>query len=515
MNVNWKRLDFLIHRWLGIGLGLLVLVWFVSGIAMIYYPWPMPTASEELARLRPFTVPRDGIGFDSAARTARALLTNRSTHPGADAPELVGGRLMQWGRDGRLVYSMWRQYRHLNQPTVLVDARTARVLSPISRADAVLAARSAVGSRPEVTSVELIESGDHYLLSSEYQVGFPAYVVRFDDSDNTAVYVSRAAGYVVGVVTDLTRWTTWLGTVPHWLYFKWLYSRHITWWLWVSYILPAVAVLAGLTGVVHGSYQLFPRHRRGEWRVSAFRGVSKWHHISGVVFGLLVITWSFSGILEVLGPDGTPTEPQVTRARGTDELKARLTEADALSRWDVAVHMSATPKPLPVAIDFTHLQGRPGYVVHLQGNHQYWVDAVSGATRGEMSAEEARRVAADALEIDAPVLGVQRITRYDTYYYARPHREWPLPTWRVTFADAAHSTLYIDPVSGRPTGFVDSETRWYRWLRDGLHSFDFPWINGKRPLWDLVLLPLMLGGTVAAFTGVWLLIRRLKRLAGV
>jgi hypothetical protein len=59
---------------------------------------------------------------------------------------------------------------------------------------------------------------------------------------------------------------------------------------------------------------------------------------------------------------------------------------------------------------------------------------------------------------------------------------------------------------------VDPETRWYRWLRDGLHSLDFPAINGKRPLWDIVLLPLMLGGTVAAVTGVWLLIRRLARL---
>ena len=138
--------------------------------------------------------------------------------------------------------------------------------------------------------------------------------------------------------------------------------------------------------------------------------------------------------------------------------------------------------------------------------------AVSGATRGELSAEEARRIAAATLQIDAPVVGVQRITRYDTYYYARPHREWPLPTWRVSFADAAHSTLYVDPLSGRPTGFIDSETRRYRWLRDGLHSFDFPGLNGKRPLWDLVLLPLMLGGTATAFTGVWLLVRRLKRL---
>jgi PepSY-associated TM region len=508
--VSWKRVDYLVHRWIGIGLGLLVLVWFVSGIVMIYYPWPMPTESEEFARLHAFTLPANVIGYDSAANVARRYLVNERAGPQAVAPAIVGARLMEW--DGHLVYSVWRQYKYSNQPTVLVDALTARLLSPISRSDAVLAARRVVGPLPVVKRIDLLASGDHYLLSSEYQVGFPAYSVEFDDVANTTVYVSREAGYVVGIVTNLTRWTTWLGTVPHWLYFKWLYSRHISWWLWISYILPAIAMIAGGTGVVLGLHQLFPRRRRGEWRMSAYRGVSKWHHLSGVLFGILVITWSFSGILEVLGPDGTPTDQQVSRARGIDTTIARLTQADALSRLRASSPAFMSIAPLPVAIDFTHLSGRPGYVIHLEGQREYWVDGTSGVVRSQLDADEVRRIAVDALGTDAPVSAVELITKYDTYYYARPHREWTLPTWRVAFSDPAHSTVYVEPVSGKPTGFVDSETRWYRWLRDGLHSLDFPAINGKRPLWDIVLLPLMLGGTVAAVTGVWLLIRRLARL---
>lgn len=508
--MSWKRLDYLVHRWIGIGLGLLVLVWFVSGIVMIYYPWPMPTESEDFARLRAFTLPADVIDYDSAANVARRFLRRESIRSGAAVPAIVGARLMEW--DGHLVYSIWRQYKHTNQPTVLVDALTARILSPVSRSDAILAARRVVGALPPIAGIELLASGDHYLLSSEYQVGFPAYAVKFGDVANTTVYVSRDAGYVVGIVTNLTRWTTWLGTVPHWLYFKWLYSRHVQWWLWVSYILPAIAMIAGITGVVLGLHQLFPRRRRGEWRVSAYRGVSKWHHVSGILFGLLVITWSFSGILEVLGPDGTPTDQQVSRVRGADTSAARVTQLDALDKARSALPASLSIAALPVAIDFTYLQGQPGYVVHLQGDHKYWIDATTDSARSDLSAEEARRIAVDALGTNAPVSSVQFITSYDTYYYARPHREWSLPAWRVAFADAAHSTFYIDPISGKPTGFVDSETRWYRWLRDGMHSLDFPAINGKRPLWDLVLLPLMFGGTVAAVTGVWLLIRRLTRL---
>jgi len=61
---------------------------------------------------------------------------------------------------------------------------------------------------------------------------------------------------------------------------------------------------------------------------------------------------------------------------------------------------------------------------------------------------------------------------------------------------------------------VDAEVRRYRWLRDGLHSLDFPALNERRALWTAVILPLMLGGTLLAGTGMWLAIRRTRRIAG-
>jgi hypothetical protein len=513
MALNWKRLNYLVHRWTGITLGALVFVWFASGIVMVYYPWPMPTATEDLARLRAFEVPTDLVAVASARDIARAALATRGagarlpTANGVAPTPLVGARLMMW--NGRPVYSFWRQHRHVDQPTVLVDASTGSVVSPISSEQAVTVARSIVGRLPPVAQVELLEQGDYYLLSSEYQPGFPAYRVLFDDVDHTAVYVSREAGYVVGIVTSLTRWTTWLGSVPHWLYFKWLYHR-LTLWLWVSYVLPAIAVVGGLAGIVLGLYQLFPRRRRGEWRVSAYHGVSKWHHISGIVFGALVVTWSLSGLLEVVGPDNSATGGQVQRVRGesVDWSTLRLSVADA------SQHLQAVlgEPVLPVAVDVTSIAGIPGYVFHLQGDRAWWVDGATGVPRGELDARMATALATQAVGVRAPVHSVDRITAYDAYYYARPHREMRLPAWRVAFADPEQSTVYLDVVSGKPVGFVNTESRTYRWLRDGLHSLDFPVLNDKRPLWDLVLVPLMLGGTVAAFTGVWLVLRRLRRM---
>jgi len=167
---------------------------------------------------------------------------------------------------------------------------------------------------------------------------------------------------------------------------------------------------------------------------------------------------------------------------------------------------------LPVAIDLTVLDNRPGYLFHLQRNEKIWVDGTTGAVRKELPANYIRNIASQSVATSAPISDARLITKYDTYYYAHPYREMPLPAWRVEFADADHSAIYLDPVSGKPIGFVNSESRIYRWLRDGLHSFDFPGVNDKRPLWDLVLIPLMLGGSIAAFTGVWLLVRRVRRM---
>jgi hypothetical protein len=39
-----------------------------------------------------------------------------------------------------------------------------------------------------------------------------------------------------------------------------------------------------------------------------------------------------------------------------------------------------------------------------------------------------------------------------------------------------------------------------RWLYQGFHSLDFPFLYYKRPLWDIVVIALSIGGTVLSLT---------------
>jgi hypothetical protein len=501
---SWTRLDYLAHRWTGTALGAMVFVWFASGIAMLYYPEPRLTESRELAILRPFEPDSTLVGFRRAWTAAARALRGAGTEAG-----LVSGRLRILG--DRPVYQFQRDYDGEAVPAGLVDARSGEVLSPVSPALAVAAARDLVGAGPKLVGLDLLRRGDQYMMNGEYAAEFPAYRVRFDDAHRSAVYVSSRGGNPFGLVTRLTRFTTWTGTVPHWLYFRWLYDRYA---LWNGTIVLAgsAGVLLGLTGIVWGTTQLARRRRQGGRPLPAYRGLSRWHHLAGLTFGVLVVTWCLSGVWENLGSGSSPRPGQPARIRGgaTHWEAIRLSEAEALSRFRAS---DGSPVP-PVAVDLVQFDGRPGFELHLADGRAAWVDATTGEPRGEIPETALIPVARRVMGDSVPIQRAERIVSYDDYYYARHGREMHLPAWRVTFGDREASRLYLDPVSGRPTGFVDRASRRSRWMRDALHSLDFRALALRRPLWDVVMLTLLAGGLLSSGSGVLLVIRRFRRTGG-
>ena len=52
-----------------------------------------------------------------------------------------------------------------------------------------------------------------------------------------------------------------------------------------------------------------------------------------------------------------------------------------------------------------------------------------------------------------------------------------------------------------------------RWLYNGLHSLDFAFWYNRRPLWDVAMIVLLLGGLTTSSLGLFLGIRRLRRAA--
>jgi hypothetical protein len=102
------------------------------------------------------------------------------------------------------------------------------------------------------------------------------------------------------------------------------------------------------------------------------------------------------------------------------------------------------------------------------------------------------------------------LEQYDRYYLDR-HRERPLPVLRVRMNDPDHSRYYIDPRTARIVGTYNARNWISRWLYHSLHSLDFPWLYNYRPLWDIVVISFMAGGTALCVTSLILAWRVLGR----
>ena len=111
------------------------------------------------------------------------------------------------------------------------------------------------------------------------------------------------------------------------------------------------------------------------------------------------------------------------------------------------------------------------------------------------------------------IVGVRRageVIPDDAHYYDRRGTR-PLPVLRVRFDDPQQTWLYLDPGRGAIVLKEERLTRLNRWLYHGLHSLDFPFLYAKRPLWDIVVILLSVGGIVLSVTTVSQSWRRLRR----
>ena len=189
------RILHLLHRWLGIALGVVVLLWFLSGLVMLFVAYPH---LDEEQRLHP--LPRIPAGELQVTPLAAWQSLGRT-----DWPEAV--RLD--AEPGFAVYRFLAERRWW-----AVDAKNSRRIEPLDAGQAaahVLALRG--GAVQQVVPIER----DQWTVSRRYEAWRPLY--RVELADGRDVYVSRNGGDVVLETTFAERSWNWLGSVLHWGYF--------------------------------------------------------------------------------------------------------------------------------------------------------------------------------------------------------------------------------------------------------------------------------------------------------
>ncbi len=218
------------------------------------------------------------------------------------------------------------------------------------------------------------------------------------------------------------------------------------------------------------------------------------------MFGVLTLTWVMSGLFTMtpfgfLDSDvGLADRAALAGTFTGAQMKRFLAGAAALAGDDVAMEAAPLGGKL-----FVMVTDRQGGVSRLDADGQPAPLTAIQATAA-LHGLPGRKLA-----------GLDRLDHEDAYYYSGFERKAAFPVYRARFADAEATTFYLDGRTGRPVEALDNTQRQSRWLRTGLHDFDFFAGLRARPVWDLVVLVLLAGVTAVCVTGAWLGMKRIGR----
>ena len=99
----------------------------------------------------------------------------------------------------------------------------------------------------------------------------------------------------------------------------------------------------------------------------------------------------------------------------------------------------------------------------------------------------------------APIADLAWLDGDDGYYRSRDAPR-PLPVLRIRSGDDDGTWIYLDPRTGSIVQVLRRPDRVNRWLYHGLHSLDAAWLWHRRPLWDVTVIGLSLGGLALALS---------------
>lgn len=472
-----------LHRWMGVIVGMVMTLWCLSGFVMLFVDYPRLLPAEQVQGLSPLYLPAGG----SLARIALPP----DTHLASARLEMVAGkpvlRVVPEKSDGRAIWQMRASPQSYDLPS-------GRPLAPLSFEDLGKVGTEFgrnIGIDGPAAAITPI-SVDQWTVQA-FRANRPLYRVDYADAAGSTAYIAGQTGEVVQRTTRFERFWGWLGAVPHWLY-PTVLRQNPTVWSQVVIWTSLIGCFLTVTGIWVGISRL-RRGKDGTIR-SPYRGLWWWHHMAGLFFGLLTLTWVGSGLFSM-----SPW--------GLFDSDAGLAERQRLAgamRWagvrDALAHMHRLP-PATVRVEGAPLGGKMALVAIAADGRMVRLDS-SG-----IPAVLTRTDVAAALQNGPHVASLDLMSEGDSYYYA--HKEpVRLPVWRAVLADTQATRLYIDAASGTLLRAVDGTGRAERWLWNAPHSFDLPGLRQSR--WRyIIILPLLAAVTLVCGTGAWMGIRKLDR----
>lgn len=459
-----------VHRYVGVVLGVIMTVWCLSGFVMMYQPYPELSQQERRAGLQTLDLTHC---CEEVALADTDMLANARI-------EMLGGDpvLRSSGEAGPATYNLasGAEIGRLSDHTI---RRVAQLYAE---------GNGIKGSVVQLTTIH----NDQWSVQGARRWQ-PLWRATFDDPTGAEVYINGKSGEVVQDTNAHERFWNWLGAIPHWLY-PTILRENPKLWNDVVVWLSAIGCFLVITGMVIGFIRL--RGKSGAWWPYRNRPMWMWHHVLGTFAGILVLTWTFSGLLTMTPWGLLESPPAIERDAVASDMS-----------WGEAKRIIERAKRDPALAEIVALRTAPfmdkPYLIALSRDGRetrLGVDGPVPLTQGELEAGLKARgglLASGKLNV---------LTAEDDYYYGHK-TPVAFPVYRLTLTDPDQTHVYFNATTG-DARIIDATSKRYRWWESGLHSLDFAFMRA-RPVWDIITLILLAAVTVACATGAWLSFTRI------
>lgn len=456
-------------------------MWFISGLVLIYHYFPRVTKSDRMARMDSLCAsdslpPIDEYRFAGVRNTKIELnsnigephffVTNSDTITRvAVADQLTKKELMN--------HEQWCQYAKRWSDT-------------------------------QIARIDTLYDLEQWIPFSRLRAEFPIYKFYFSDKARHQLYVSSRTGEVLQFTDKDSRFWSWVGAIPHWVYFTRIRQDAD---LWKAIVIPLAGLgsLMCLFGIVLGIRSFYIYYNSKKKYGTPYRKFKyKWHHILGSVFGLFVFTYIFSGMMSLQKVPQWLVKTHnkdIATAVSDDSMPVEASKYKLDYRRIIETYSGRIK-----SLEWAGFGNMPVYKTFIDG--QVMLFDASADTVGRLLLDK-NRVEVRMKELHAEPFTIELMTEYDNYY-VNQRRQLPLPVYKVKVNDADDNIHYVNPETGEITNY-NTNTRLRKWLYQGIHCFNIKFLVERPRLWNIIVWTTMLGGLLVSLTGVMLGIRYLKR----
>lgn len=463
---------FRVHKYLGLIISAFFLMWFVTGVVLIYYPYPR--VSENLVNGKKEVLADSLPDLNYVSERVEGEIKSLRIR------EFQGQTLMD-------VRTSEKKY--------LLTTDTLQDIKPVDYLCVEKVAKQWIDA--PIIRVDTLHKRSQFVLFTKYEKELPIYKFHFDDKYKTQLFVSGKTADVQQLTTARQRFWTYVGAIPHKLYVPAL-RRNTQMWMDSFVVGASICLVTAITGFILGIY-IFVRRKKvkGEWGNPYRKRWQRIHFSFGLIFGIFLISWAVSGLFSM---KRVPQWMIKTEAPYVFD-KTRLWGKGLLPMDSYKLGFDKLKEEYPQLkeIRLARFAEVPVYII-VEGENERYIDASGEEVKIlEISQNIVENGFRKIYGDDIPVK-VSLQQEYDNYYI-NLRKTYTLPVYKVEVENSDKDLYYVSPQDGY-IKYLNKNKKADKWLFSGLHYFNFPALLLKPVLWTVVIWVLCGGCALVCLSGL-------------